>query len=153
MVMPMVMHKKWNDRKWQEMTGNDRKWQEMTGNDTSGNVRKLWQKATSRMKLEKTFHDEIQQILELGSPVKVIPWTAGESSRSKNAFEIYWPLACANPRNVSTKSPRLPFGNQSTSQIDLCSISTHSARPVPNRVKLKNTYRFTEQWNFRLQCW
>ena len=39
----------------------------------------------------------------------------------KNAFEIYWPLACANSRNVSTKNPRLSFGNQSTSQIDLCS--------------------------------
>ena len=35
------------------------------------------------MKLEKTFHDEIQQFLKLGRDIKVIPWTAGESSRSK----------------------------------------------------------------------
>ena len=35
------------------------------------------------MKLEKTFHDEIQQILKLGSAIKVIPWTARASSRSK----------------------------------------------------------------------
>ena len=35
------------------------------------------------MKLEKTFHDEIQQFLKLGWDIKVIPWTAGESSRSK----------------------------------------------------------------------
>ena len=35
------------------------------------------------MKLEKTFHDEIEQFLKLGWDIKVIPWTAGESSRSK----------------------------------------------------------------------
>ena len=35
------------------------------------------------MKLEKMFHDEIQQFLKLGWDIKVIPWTAGASSRSK----------------------------------------------------------------------
>ena len=35
------------------------------------------------MKLEKTFHDEIQQILKHSSLIKVISWTAGESSQSK----------------------------------------------------------------------
>ena len=40
------------------------------------------------MKLEKTFHDEIQQILKLGSAIKVIPWTAGESSRSKKIYNV-----------------------------------------------------------------
>ena len=78
-----------NYRKWQEMTGNegnDRKWQEMTGNDTSGNVRKLWQKSTSRMKLEKTFHDEIQQILKLGSlPSK---WFLGPRERPRGQKSV-----------------------------------------------------------------
>ena len=37
------------------------------------------------MKLEKTFHDEIQQIFKLSSLIKAIPWTAGESSRSKSS--------------------------------------------------------------------
>jgi hypothetical protein len=39
------------------------------------------------MKLEKTFHDEIQQFLKLGWDIKVIPWTAGESSRSKMSMQ------------------------------------------------------------------
>ena len=41
------------------------------------------------MKLEKTFHDEIQQIFKLSSLIKVIPWTAGESSRSKIQSNIF----------------------------------------------------------------
>ena len=54
-------------------------------NDTSRNVRILWQKATSRMKLETIFHDEMQQFLKLSFLIiKVIPWTARASSRSKN---------------------------------------------------------------------
>ena len=39
------------------------------------------------MKLEKTFHDEIQQFLKLGLDIKVIPWTVRASSRSKIKFK------------------------------------------------------------------
>ena len=54
-------------------------------NDTSRNVRILWQKATSRMKLETIFHDEMQQFLKLSFlTIKVIPWTARVPLRSKN---------------------------------------------------------------------
>ena len=35
------------------------------------------------MKLEKIFHEEIQQFLKFGWDIKMIPWTAGASSRSK----------------------------------------------------------------------
>ena len=40
------------------------------------------------MILEKTSHDEIEQILKLGRDVKVIPWTARASSRSKTELDF-----------------------------------------------------------------
>ena len=56
------------------------------------------------MKLEKTFHDEIQQILKLGSAIKVIPWTARASSRSKmHHFKSnYANVFCRDDKYVSS---------------------------------------------------
>ena len=50
------------------------------------------------MKLEKTFHDEIEQFSKLGREIKVIPWTAGESSRSKIIPKNYPEIEIWNSR-------------------------------------------------------
>ena len=59
------------------------------------------------MKLEKTILDEIQQILKLGSAIKVIPWTAGESSRSKMIIEAATYYVCTL-KHLSTIKYKLP---------------------------------------------
>ena len=111
-----------NVMKWQEMSWNDRKCHEMTGNDTSGNVRKLWQKGTSRMKLEKTFHDEIEQLLKLGCFIKVIPWTARASSRSKKSLLLFW-FALLLGSSEYFLYPISSFLQLSKTKIQLCTPS------------------------------
>ena len=59
------------------------------------------------MKLEKTFHDEIQQFLKLGRDIKVIPWTAGESSRSKMIIEAATYYVCTL-KHLSTVKYKIP---------------------------------------------